>query len=92
MDNSPVHLVEYQESFEVRKEGTPLAVTENVKVTVVGIVLAGRVVPEERNAHIGIPSILGDSLHRDKRRGGHQTDMIQKPSHLNFIYGMEAPT
>ena len=83
MNDPPLHVVVHEKSFEIGKEGMPLTVTEDVKVTVVGIVLAGRVVSEERNAHVG--SVLSGSLHRAKRHGDYPTDMIQKLSHLNVI-------
>ena len=67
-------------------------VTDDIKIPVVGIVLASRKVSEERNAHIGIRSTLGDRLYRGKQHGNHQADRKQKPSHLNVIYGMDAPT
>ena len=85
MDNPPRNVVIDEQAFEIGEESTAFIVTENVKIAVVGIVLASRIVPEERNAHIGVPAILGGGLHREQQHGGHQTDMIQKLSHLNVI-------
>ena len=77
MDNTPFHIVIDQETFEVRKEGMPLAVTDYVEVAVVGIVLAGRIVLEERHAHIGVSAVLRDGRHREEQRGDRQHDMIR---------------
>ena len=77
VDNSPMDMVIDQETFKVGKEGVAVFVAQDVEVTVVGIVLAGRVVLEERDPHIGIGCALGSSLHRAQQHGGHQTDMIR---------------
>ncbi len=77
MEDSPFHIVVNEEAFKVGKESMPLTVTEDVKVTVVGIVLTGRIVFEVRDAHIGIHPGLRGSLHRERRHGGHKTDMIR---------------
>ena len=84
--NPPLYVVVDEKSLEVGKEDMTFLVTEDIEVTVVGIVLTGRVVSEERNAHIGgIDSILRASLHREKHHGRQASDMIQKLSHLNVI-------
>ena len=83
MDNAPLDLVVYEKALEVGKEHPAFAIAEDIEVAVMGIVLAGRIVPEERNAHVGVFSALGGSRHRSKRRGGHKADMKQKLSHLN---------
>ena len=64
MDHGPVNMVVHQETFKVGKEGVAFVVAEDIEVTVVGIVLSGRVVSEERDAHVGVRSALGGSLHR----------------------------
>ena len=92
MDNPPFDMVIDKQTLKIRKEGVSLTVTDDIKIPVVGIVLARRIVSEERNAHIGIRSTLSDRLHHGKQHGNHQADRIQKPSHLNVIYGMDAPT
>ena len=77
MDNPPFYVVIDQQTFEIRKEGMPFTVTEYVEVAVVGIVLAGRVVLEERHAHIGVSAALRNGRHREEQRGDRQHDMIR---------------
>ena len=77
MDNPPFYIVIDQKALEIREEGVPLTVTDYVEVAVVGIVLAGRVVLEERHAHIGVSAMLRNGRHREKHHGDRQHDMIR---------------
>ena len=90
MDNPPLDIVIDQQAFKIRKERMPFTVADHVEVAVVGIVLAGRIVLEERYAHVS--AVLRDGRDREQQRGGHQDDIIRYPSHLNVIYGMATPT
>ena len=68
----PVHVVVDQQTFKVGEEGVAVFVAQDVDVTVVGVVLTGGIVPEERDAHIGIGPALRGSRHRAQQHGGHQ--------------------
>ena len=77
MDNPPFDIVVDQQTLEVREESMPLTVADYVEVAVVGIVEAGRIVPEERDAHVGVGAALRDGRHREEQRGDRQHDMIR---------------
>ena len=85
MDDSPFNVVVDKKAFEIGKIGTSLAVADDIEITVVGIVQAGRIVPEERNTHIGISPLPDSRLPRKGPCDEQEADMKQRLSHLNDI-------
>ena len=85
MDDSPFNVVVDKKAFEIGKIGTSLAVADDIEITVVGIVQAGRIVPEERDTHIGISPLPDSRLPRKGPCDEQEADMKQRLSHLNGI-------